>query len=542
MTFSTEDLLTSPAVFGLATASNVQRAWCRALDGVPIGDLANDPDVIRAFGGTIPDPVRAREALLILAIRSAKSMTAAAKAIEWSQTVDVSACSASDIVQIFVVGLKLSGTRQVMSHVLTAVKKPALRRLVIGEPSTNMIVLRHPTGRPIEIAPTVLDRAGGSATSVWCAGAIVDEAPRALGEDDAVRNLDHFTQTVLGRLLPNAQLLEIGSPFAASGPIYETVTQRWGRPGRDVLVVRAPGPIANPSWWTTERCAELREKKPQAYETDVLGNFGATELDAFDHEQVLACFKRQPSPDAYFHPPTAVIDVADLRPGVGDDYYGSLWSYAYGDAPALDNDRPRKVQRVWNDREGRYDEKLLVQGDNSEWLPVVPPQTPPPMLCCLWMGAVPRGLRQDDAVAWLATQFTRHTPFDEDYGRLRVQRVVGDQRDSTSQEALWRRVAGLRFHEQRWTGSADGSKTRAVRHARALMADGALSLIEHEKLRTHLLQYRMSYSRSGQVRWEGAGRHDDAAQCALTAMMADEARLIDGSPIRPLNIRHEEYA
>ena len=74
------------------------------------------------------------------------------------------------------------------------------------------------------------------------------------------------------------------------------------------------------------------------------------------------------------------------------------------------------------------------------------------------------------------------------------------------------------------------------------MADGALSLPDNEKLRSHLLSYRMTYSRSGQIRWEGAGRHDDAAQAVLTAMMADEERLIDGSPIRSPNQRNEEYA
>ena len=50
---TTEALLESPKVFGISTMTNAQRAWCRALDGLPLGDLVNDPEVLRIFGGAV---------------------------------------------------------------------------------------------------------------------------------------------------------------------------------------------------------------------------------------------------------------------------------------------------------------------------------------------------------------------------------------------------------------------------------------------------------------------------------------------------------
>src|SRR3972149_1913244 len=47
---SLEDLLTSEAGFGLKTATSLQRAICRAIEGRPLDDLWLDPAVRRSFG------------------------------------------------------------------------------------------------------------------------------------------------------------------------------------------------------------------------------------------------------------------------------------------------------------------------------------------------------------------------------------------------------------------------------------------------------------------------------------------------------------
>src|SRR5438552_3658153 len=45
-----ERLLMSPAAFGLTTASSLQRAVCRIIDGLPLGELATCAEVRAAIG------------------------------------------------------------------------------------------------------------------------------------------------------------------------------------------------------------------------------------------------------------------------------------------------------------------------------------------------------------------------------------------------------------------------------------------------------------------------------------------------------------
>jgi hypothetical protein len=313
-TFTTRQLLESPRVFGLRTATDVQKAWWDASDGLDVSAFANNPDVIKAFGGTLPAAgAPPREVLAVLAIRVAKSMWAAAKPISASQTVDASQCSAGDIVKFHVVSLTLASTRAVMSHLLAAVQKPALRPLVIGEPSMTGITLRHPSGRPIEVTPTPLDRAGGSAASTWSAGAIFDEAPRMIGAADGVKNYDHAVDTLRGRMLPGAQILSIGSPWAPSGPIYARVEECFGKPSRDCLVIRATGPACNPIWWTPEKCASL--VGTPSYQMDVLGEFADPTSGLIDPHAIRRSVSKTPvavPANAIFR---AAIDPSELHAG-----------------------------------------------------------------------------------------------------------------------------------------------------------------------------------------------------------------------------------
>jgi hypothetical protein len=328
--FTTEDLLTSPKVFGLTTATRCQRAWWRAADGLDLAEFASDPDVLAIFGGVLPSAsTPPAEFIAIPAIRTAKSMWSAAKTIAASQDVDVSGCSAGDIIRAAVVSLTLTSTRAVMSHLVAAVQKPALRPLVVGEPSVSGVVLRHPSGRPIEIAPTPLDRAGGSAASVWSAGVIIDEAPRMLGASDAVKNYDHLVDTVRGRMLPNSQIISVGSPWAPSGPIYDRVQECFGKPSRDCLVMRGTGPQLNPVWWTPERCASL--VGTPSYQTDVLGEFADPTAGLLTPSSVRRAVVRTAiaTPRGAFF--RAAIDPSELHPG-GNGFALVVMSGEYRDS------------------------------------------------------------------------------------------------------------------------------------------------------------------------------------------------------------------
>lgn len=319
---TTEQILTHRNAFGLTKATPLQRALCRILDGQPLGELESLPELERAVGyvPALRGMGAPYEAHVLAAIRSAKSMIAAAKIVQLSQTVDLSGIGAGDIVRIPLAALKLDGTRPVMDHLVKNCQaKPALRPLLIGEPTNSGVSLRHPSGHAIEVTPIPIDRAGGSALSVWNAGIVLDEEPRMLGEADGVKNWDHVRDAVLGRILPGGQFLGIGSPWAPMGPIYELAKEHGGKPTRDVVVFRACGPDMNPSWWTPERIEDLRRRSPTAYRTDVLAEFADVESSLISSAEVDRATRKGP---LVLEPEPGHAYVAAMDPGTR----GNAWT------------------------------------------------------------------------------------------------------------------------------------------------------------------------------------------------------------------------
>lgn len=277
-----ETILTDPRYFGLETATPVQRAKCRIIEGRPLAELAFDPDVVHMLGGKAALPRLARKApaevLDISASRVAKTLSGAALCVYASQRVDVSAASLGDLLRFHVAALKVDGTRPFMTHLVNHLEaKPALRSIVVGEPTVSGVSLRHPSGRVIEVVPVPIDRAGGSALSVYSAGVFVDEFPRMLGADDGVRNVDHFRDALGGRMLPRSVFFATGSPWAPFGPAYDAVLEFWGKPSADLVVLRTTGKAGNPFWWTPERRRDLERRNPTAYRTDCLAEFADRE-------------------------------------------------------------------------------------------------------------------------------------------------------------------------------------------------------------------------------------------------------------------------
>ncbi len=309
-------MLTSPRAFGLETASPVQRAICRAADGLPLWELATHPDVIAVFGGpaavaSLPRS-RPRTMLILAAVRGAKSMIAGAAAVRAALTCDVSMLTAGEVPRVSVLSVKVDNAEATFNHIRGHIEAaPDLARLLIGKPKAQSLLLRHPSGRPIEIRVVAGGRAANSLQSRWSAGFIADEAPRMLGEDDGVSNLDDAMHAIEPRLLPGAQSFLIGSPWAPFGPVYEMVQERHGRPNDSLVVVRATGPQMNPVWWTPERCEQLRKENPDAHAVDVLCQFKAPGATLLDDAELRACAiydePRPPNPRYHY---VAVIDPA----------------------------------------------------------------------------------------------------------------------------------------------------------------------------------------------------------------------------------------
>lgn len=308
-----EALLTSREAFGLTEATNLQRAICRVSDGVPIGDLWEDPGVKEGFGGVLPAAISPRILVILAAIRGAKSMIAAAKAFETALTCDVSGLQPGDELRIPVLSVDKDSAHQTFNHLVGTIQaKPHLRQHLAGEPTADSVLLRHQTGRIVEVKVTAMSKYGTTLVGRWLATCIFDEAPRMAGQEDGVRNLDDALHAIAGRMRPGSQIMIIGSPNVPFGPVFEMNQEGFGRPSEKMVVVRGTGPLLNPTWWTPERCEWTRVNAPRSYQTDVLGRFADSEDQLFSSVVVDAAMRGGPEviarrPGHYY---VAAIDPA----------------------------------------------------------------------------------------------------------------------------------------------------------------------------------------------------------------------------------------
>ncbi|HHH27475.1 MAG TPA: hypothetical protein ENK57_03870 [Polyangiaceae bacterium] len=309
---TTEHVLMSPGWFGLETATPLQRAICRVSDGLPIGDLLELPlvDEPERYPEEVQGRLRweyvfcedldqnktaeltdlpatmPREMAVIAAIRAAKSLWAACKAIVASQTVDVSPCRPGEPARYSVLSVRKDNARAIYDHIITAMRNgPRLQEIIESytESRTEFeVVVRHPSGARIEIRIVHGGASGQALISRYSAGGCFDEFPRMLGAEDSKVNFEESYKAIRGRLLDGAQLLFIGSPWVAMGPAYRMAEAHAGRPSPARVVARAVGPAMNPIWWTPERVREVRESGDatqtdktgeEVYQTDVLGLF-----------------------------------------------------------------------------------------------------------------------------------------------------------------------------------------------------------------------------------------------------------------------------
>lgn len=448
---------------GLATATEAQRAVCRVADGLPLEELA---DAGRALcGGEVPEPgTPPREIYLLSGIRAGKSLLAAALALRASQTCVLDSLGPGETARVSVVSLTRDLGRVVYEHLVGGVRHSVLlRSRMLAEPTADGLLLRHPSGRAVEVRVVAGARAGASLVARWSAGVIFDEAPRMLGNEDGVVNFDDARRAVLGRLLPGAQLVAIGSPWAPLGPVYETVCQHWGRPSPRLVVLRATGPEMNPSHWTPERVAEVRATDEQAYRTDVLGEFASLETMLLDSARLEACVRTHPTelaPDAAHH------YVAAMDPATR----GNAWSLVL-----LSRDRQARVEVV-----------LARQWQGSREAPLVPSRV---------LGEIASVLR----------------PY-------RLSYVLTDQHATDALADIARGV-GLHLVERAWTST---TRTEAYAALAARIAEGTIELSPVPLLLADLQRLRRRLTAQGstiELPMTSDGRHCDFAPALAMALM-----------------------
>lgn len=335
-----ELLLVDPAGFGLRTATPVQRACAWLLAQKPIPNRLWDvSDVQAAFGGVRPFATpdwKCNEFAVLAGVRSAKTTLAAMAAVFSTQNVNLSTgpgahMIAGEVPRVSVVSERSDLAAVAFGYIKGAVmSSPALKGLLVGEPTADTITLRHPSGRPIEVCVIAGSRAGASLVARWCAGMIFDEAPRMASEQDGVVNLKEMRTAVRGRILDGAFIFYPGSPWGNVGTLYDMFQQNWQKPSPSVFFVKAPGTVMNPIWWTPERAEELRLKDPDAYKTDVLAEFRDPESAMYSSASVDLAMHRT---ELVLPPEDGKTYTAAMDPGTR----GNAWSF--GIAETEDNVR-----------------------------------------------------------------------------------------------------------------------------------------------------------------------------------------------------------
>lgn len=330
---SLEELLTSEMGFGLTKATNPQRAICWVLQGQPIPALLwEDPKVRECFGDQAPR-TDVNLLLFLCAIRSAKTLICVAATVWMAFHVDLSEGAGLDLrhgetPRISYVSRKLELAQEAFNYLSGAFRSsPFLSGFVVGKIGADSLTIQHPSGTPITIRVAALSAFGSNLISRWCAGIIFDEAPRmASGDEGYVLNLKDQIQAVIGRLLKGAWIMIVGSPVGGVGFVYDLFQECWQKPHPRAVVMKSPGFMMNPSWWTPERCRALQDADPDAYESDVLANFRDVQASLFSLETLKRCTRedRLVIPRDANKKYTAVMDPATR---------GNAWAFAISESP-----------------------------------------------------------------------------------------------------------------------------------------------------------------------------------------------------------------
>jgi hypothetical protein len=263
----------------------------------------------------------------------------------------------------------------------------------------------------------------------------------------------------------NARRRMYSSPLATSGYFYDA----WARgDSRAQLTAHAPTWVANPS--VSEAQTLELEPDPRVWAREYAAIPQAGALGAFDPDAIDAAMGRHVEV-ADEGAPVLIVDPSSGRK--------DAWTWAVA----------RWVETPSGGEVLRFD---LVDGlEGRFWKQI-------------------SGDAIVDRLAALARQ----------YG---ARAVHADQRESLMLKAAFTK-RGLRYFVHDWTNP---SKVEAVERVRRWLADGALALPRHEKMRRELLAFTEKITPSGAFTFGPRGTgHDDFVALLITAAMADIDRKI----------------
>lgn len=275
------DALDDPALLGAAFVGpswDTWRAILRATFALPMTE--RDLELFRAVAERDPPGRPVRELVVIAGRRAGKDSVASAIAASAAAFRDYSdvlrpgeratvACLACDRDQ----------SRIVLGYVRSFFKSGLMAGLVERETANG---LELSTGAVIEIGTNSFRAVRGR--TVACA--IFDEVAFWRDETSARPDAETYRAIVPGlATIPGALLVMISTGYRKSGLLYEKYRKHYGKPGDDVLVIKAPSRTLNPT--LDQRIIdEAMEDDPSAAAAEWLGEF-RDDIESFVSREVV---------------------------------------------------------------------------------------------------------------------------------------------------------------------------------------------------------------------------------------------------------------
>jgi hypothetical protein len=415
---------------------------------------------------------------------------------------------------------------------------------VLGEPYTERDQTIELASRPAVFAVMTASfrtSVGETVAFCWC-----DEVARWNDADTSANPAEQVIASVSPALatLPDAKLYLVSTPLANED--YHAKAYELGDTEAQCVAFGASWDF-NPTL-TREVAAEL-EPDPKLRAREYGGIPAASVSGAFEPDHVLRCFRAVPT-GAQFHQAMGVLDSAAGKRAGADQFTWGVVAYAIPPAPepylrgmvprmasvsnVAPDQLPESVRHYWRPGEFRYpDPRDMIPGilTDEHGQPMPNPAAQRPRVPLLVMKAVDsmQGAFQRqlvDGTAWrrIREMFRMHG----------VSHCVGDNYAEVDahKELGWGRYTGVSWDNP--------DKVDAVYRLRQLMADDALILPIHDKLKSELLAYTERIKPSGTVDYSARGSgKDDHVSLLINAVIGERLRKLPGSDRFAPAIRHE---
>lgn len=268
----TLERLVSAPEFADLPVSPVQRALCRAADGLPF-----ELDRMRFHVGAelFTCTERPRVVILRTGVRAGKTLIAVLGLLlsvltcrmrrpptpeELADGVLPAAdglvgVRPGELVRALIVAPKLRLSKGPLAHLVGTMRRSKLLAPMLVSSTAENAIVRRPDGVEVSIDMVAASTGGTNIRSTWLAGCLLDEADFH-DDEDGVVNLAEQVKAARPRLLPGVQLWIVSSPLAEETPFDMMFRAAFGKPGPE-LAFHSDTRSMNP---TLDRATEARER------------------------------------------------------------------------------------------------------------------------------------------------------------------------------------------------------------------------------------------------------------------------------------------